>query len=123
MHFVNTLHPFLIKLLIVFIVNKMDSQAQFNRKLKELLWKKKDNGRIISIIEYETVVDLLTSEPEIKSSKYYYYKKSFTTIIIENVTKIAKVFPTGEVKIVLPIEKIFSIIDEVHKIIGHGGER
>jgi hypothetical protein len=65
----------------------------------------------------------LTSEPEIKSSKYYYYKKSFTTIIIENVTKIAKVFPTGEVKIVLPIEKIFSIIDEVHKIIGHGGER
>ncbi len=123
MHFVNTLHPFLIKFLIVFIVNKMDSQAQFIKKLKELLSKKKDNSRVMSTIEYETLVDLLTSEPEIKSSKYYYYKKNFTTIIIENVTKIAKVFPTGEVKIVLPTEKIFSIIDEAHKNIGHGGER
>jgi hypothetical protein len=34
----------------------------------------------------------------------------------------ATVFPTGEVKIVLPMEKIFSIIDEAHKNIGHGGE-
>jgi hypothetical protein len=45
----------------------------------------------MSTIECETVVDLLTSEPEIESSKYYYYKKNLTTIIIENVTKIAKV--------------------------------
>ncbi len=68
----------------------MGSQAQFNKKLKELS-KKKDNSWIISTIECETVVDLLTSEPEIESSKYYYYKKNLTIIIIENVTKIAKV--------------------------------
>ncbi len=62
----------------------------------------------MSTIECETVADLLTSEPEIKSSKYYYYKKNLTTIIIENVTKIAKVFPTGEVKIVLPNRDFFN---------------
>ncbi len=57
----------------------MDSQAEFNEKLKELLSKKKDNSRIVSTIEYKSLVDLLTSEPEIKSLKLYYYKKNFTT--------------------------------------------
>ena len=37
----------------------MDSQAEFNEKLKELLSKKKDSSRIISEIEYETMVGWL----------------------------------------------------------------
>jgi hypothetical protein len=40
----------------VFIVNKTDSQTEFNQKLKELLSKKKVNSRIVSAIEYETMV-------------------------------------------------------------------